>query len=1027
MSSSPAIGAFLAGVRSRLRRRALARAGLYLTSAAIFLAVAAPLAAVASGSGSAAAWIAGLSALAVLVAAAASGLLTPRRRWRSDRAVAAYVGRRAPVVASDLLSAVELGAPGDPSRRARGEFSPALVAALTRTTAARLDDMAPDEIVSRRPLWRPVRATAVAAVFAGLVGLVAPTRVASGWRAMVARADPPGRFGGAAPSAMPLVGDLEVTLRYPRYTGRDQTVLSNASGELRVVPGTRVRVDTTALAPAVAAWIAFDGQDDQLLPLEVSLGQLGGEFLVRAPLKYRFLLQGPDGRRRVEASSRAVEIEPDAVPRVELYAPAEELDVTGLKRVELAYTTEDDYGLTRADLVWDGPDGKPRRMPIELPHGDAAAESAPVRSAQNKLFWDLAEVPIQPGVRVSYHIEVFDNDEVNGPKPGVSRSYTLRVLSARERHERLIDLQRELFEKMVTGLGRRLVVDPADGAAHEALHRDAAGVVVELGTAVAALGNDHMAAKLLVRALGDMRGRLDKLVRREARLIKRLGTRAPAAADGEESAPDDGGAARAKLPGPLAAQLGGSDRAHVGELEDDVLVLADWLDRQDLENLLAINDEIKSHRERLDKLFAEYKRTKSPEIKAEIERELRALEQRLAELERRSGRMPADVLDQFVNAEAMQNKQADDCLAEVRKLFAAGDVDAAERKMRQCGGVMDESAGALEKALDELRGDKFSEQQKKFEELRSEIADLAGDQQQVADEADEVQRRYADQARDLMRQAMEESRDQLNELVSRLRRRVSQVPDSGLGQFVDEEMNAVKARLDDIERLLGDGDLAESLAMAREAEAGLETIESELQSALEEEGRSFQRTGERGLEAVERAMPVARKLVAELEKATPPPSRILGREDLDKLERMARRQQALQQRAERLAERSRAMADELPGESGARMGERLGEAGQKMGRAGQRMRARDPSGARQEAREAAEKLAQAKQEAQGAARQQDMQGRSGLRDEPVRIPGADEYRAPERFREDILDAMKKDEAPSLYRDMVKRYYEELIR
>jgi hypothetical protein len=1002
-----------------------------LIGAAIFLSVAAPLAAVASGSGSAAAWIAGLAAIAALVAASTSGLVAPRRRWRSDRAVAAYVGRRAPGLASDLLSAVELGGfdPDDSAARPRrGEFSPALVVALTRSTAARLDGMAADEIVSRGPLWRPVRASAVAALFAALVLLVAPSRLASGWRAMVAEPPPPGRFGGADPSAMPLVGDLEVTLRYPAYTRREQTVLSNASGELRVVPGTRVRLDTTALAPAVAAWVAFDDHGDKLLPLEVSLGQLGGEFLVRAPLKYRFLLQGADGKRLVEASPRSIEIEPDTVPRVELYAPADELDVTGLKRVELAYTTEDDYGLTRADLVWDGPDGKPRRMPLELPQGEG---DAPLRSAQNKLFWDLADVPIQPGVKISYHVEVFDNDEVSGPKAGVSRSYTLRVLSARERHERLIELQRELFEKMVKGLGGRLVVDPADGAAHEALHRDASGVVVELGTAVAALGNDPMAAKQIIRTLGDMRGRLDKLVRREARLIKRVSPRGDPTAEepivepGAEQPGDPAG--RARLPAALASQLAASDRAHVTELEEDVLALADWLDRQDIENLLAINDEIKSHRERLDKLFAEYKRTGSPEIKAEIERELRALEQRLAELERRSGRMPADVLDQFVNAEAMQGKETVDCLAEVRKLFAAGDVEAAQRKMRECAGDMDEAASALEKSLDELRGDKFSEQQKKFEELRSEIADLAGDQSQIADEADEVQRRYAEQAKDLMREAMEKNKAELEELLARLRRRVNQVPEAGLGQFVEEEMSAARARLDDLERLLGEGDLAEALAMAREAEAGLETVESELEAAIEEDGRSFRKIGERGLEAVQRAMPVARKLVAELEKATPAPSRILGSEDLDKLERLARRQQALQQRAEKLSERSRGMAEELPGESGQRMAERLGEAGQKMGRAGQRMKARDPSGARQEAREAAEKLAQANKEAQGAARQQEQAGRSGLRDEPIRIPGADEYRAPERFREDILDAMKKDEGPSPYRDMVKRYYEELIR
>jgi hypothetical protein len=56
-----------------------------------------------------------------------------------------------------------------------------------------------------------------------------------------------------------------------------------------------------------------------------------------------------------------------------------------------------------------------------------------------------------------------------------------------------------------------------------------------------------------------------------------------------------------------------------------------------------------------------------------------------------------------------------------------------------------------------------------------------------------------------------------------------------------------------------------------------------------------------------------------------------------------------------------------------------------------------------------------------------MQDGLGIDDQPVRIPGADQYRAPEKFREEILDAMKNHEVPNGYEDLVKRYYEELIR
>ena len=71
-------------------------------------------------------------------------------------------------------------------------------------------------------------------------------------------------------------------------------------------------------------------------------------------------------------------------------------------------------------------------------------------------------------------------------------------------------------------------------------------------------------------------------------------------------------------------------------------------------------------------------------------------------------------------------------------------------------------------------------------------------------------------------------------------------------------------------------------------------------------------------------------------------------------------------------------------------------------------------------------LAKARDRARSAARQA-QEGTVG--DEPIRIPGADEYRAPERFREDLLEAMKKKGAvaPEGYDDLIKRYYEELIK
>jgi hypothetical protein len=72
-------------------------------------------------------------------------------------------------------------------------------------------------------------------------------------------------------------------------------------------------------------------------------------------------------------------------------------------------------------------------------------------------------------------------------------------------------------------------------------------------------------------------------------------------------------------------------------------------------------------------------------------------------------------------------------------------------------------------------------------------------------------------------------------------------------------------------------------------------------------------------------------------------------------------------------------------------------------------------------RDAADRLAKLRDGMQ----ERSMGGSERHRD-PVRIPGADDSRAPRAWRQELLDAMK-EKAPERYRDEVRRYYEELVK
>ncbi|MEM9491981.1 MAG: hypothetical protein AAGC55_22740, partial [Myxococcota bacterium] len=579
--------------------------------------------------------------------------------------------------------------------------------------------------------------------------------------------------------------------------------------------------------------------------------------------------------------------------------------------------------------------------------------------------------------------------------------------SPREKHEQQIARQRELFEKMLRALGDRLTVDAGDLAAHIALHRNTSALVIELGTLLTALGEDPLADGGLVRALGEMRSRLDGLVKVEAGLLARLESRP----DQEEAKPRQ-----------VAGRLQGHDAEVVAELEDDIILLANWIDRQQMESVLAISDEIKFHQERLRELFKEYERTGSPELLAEIEREMKVLERLMTELGQKQSNLAEDVIDRFVNTEAMQGDEAVDCMAEARRLMASGDVLAAQRQLEQCMQSFDRAAEAMEQALQALRSDTFSEEERKFGEVMDKLSDLTQDQLELAKGAAEVWERYAARADEMMREEAKETRKRVGGTLDRLRKQLDKIPEDGLTPFAKEELEIVEARLGDLDRMLADGDIAEAMAMAKQARSGIDTMSAELDAALEDEqGEPWSDRTADAQRELRRAQPLARRLVGELEQSAPSPGEIMNRDDRRQLDRLRRRQRGVAERSRRLAERLRRMAEELPGDAGEAMSRGVEGARKHMEQAEQRMRAGDPSGSRQETRDAAEALEGTLQDARNAARRRQMAGRPGLRDPPIRIPGADEYRAPPEFREDILDAMKREQAPNGFSEQVKRY------
>src|SRR5439155_19426155 len=135
----------------------------------------------------------------------------------------------------------------------------------------------------------------------------------------------------------------------------------------------------------------------------------------------------------------------------------------------------------------------------------------------------------------------------------------------------------ELAEKIIKQLGLRLTISTDDEGTREDLDRQLREAVVELGSITAAFDKDPHASDALRKTLAAMRDRLDHLATSEQKIVPK-------------------GKPAAK------GAYANIDRSMVAELEDDTILLADWLDRERLEGLLDLSDEISAHQKRLKDL-----------------------------------------------------------------------------------------------------------------------------------------------------------------------------------------------------------------------------------------------------------------------------------------------------------------------------------------------------------------------------------------------------------------------------------------
>lgn len=255
--------------------------------------------------------------------------------------------------------------------------------------------------------------------------------------------DDKSRWFNVRVTELPQVRTLQVSLRFPKYTGLPSRDLEENVGDIQALPGTVAALRVRPNKALTSAQLVFD--DSSIVSLTSQGYDYAGSFMVRREGNYHVKLQDENKLVNKEAITYRVQLLTDARPSVRITFPGQDMDLGEDMRAPLIIEADDDFGFSACQLVYEiQRDGQASgestiwRLPI----------SAPGKNLRQQIDWDLTALGLLPDDIVAYYAEVFDNDTVFGPKSARSETYHLRFPSLQEIFHELASNQEDAVDEL---------------------------------------------------------------------------------------------------------------------------------------------------------------------------------------------------------------------------------------------------------------------------------------------------------------------------------------------------------------------------------------------------------------------------------------------------------------------------------------------------------------------------------------------------------------------------------------------------
>jgi len=257
----------------------------------------------------------------------------------------------------------------------------------------------------------------------------------------------------------PELTQLKVSLTYPAYLQLKSRELNNA-GNLEIPEGTQVTWEIGSAFTQKASML-FGSADDpmEMQLIDNELFTFGKSF--KNPDDYTIVLENDQSKNK-DQISYSIAVIKDQYPQVVVDNLQ---DSVLFKSILLGGSIGDDYGITSLKLNYQIIKGTNESTPKSKV---IAIESN--RQQQNFYYqWKIDSLDLEPGDKLVYHLQVWDNDGVNGRKSTRSSNYIFSLPSEEELKTDIIRQQQSAENKIDKSIQKAKELQQAIDEAQEKL------------------------------------------------------------------------------------------------------------------------------------------------------------------------------------------------------------------------------------------------------------------------------------------------------------------------------------------------------------------------------------------------------------------------------------------------------------------------------------------------------------------------------------------------------------------------------